>query len=64
LFVAKQQLLFLCIFSCLMLFALSWLVSSNFYLLFVPACILSAMYILSERKAYLIKKDFDENGIF
>ena len=62
--VAKEQSIFLCLFSCVVSFLLAWVVNSSLYFLFVAVFLFSLFHILNEAKLLLIKKDFDENGIF
>lgn len=62
--VVKRESIFLCIFSSLVLFLLAWIANPALYLLFVPVSIFSIAHIFNEYKFYLLKKDFEENGIF
>ncbi|MFA5931138.1 MAG: hypothetical protein WC821_02400 [archaeon] len=60
----KRESIFLCAFSCSVLFLLAWVVSAIYYVLFIPVLIFSIIHLANEHKLFLIKKDFDENGIF
>ena len=62
--VVKQQSIFLCIFSSMVLFLLSWIANPLLYFLFVPVAGFSIIHLFNEYKFHLIKKDFEENGIF
>lgn len=60
----KRESIFLCAFSCMVLFLLAWVVSAVYYVAFFPVLVFSLIHLANEHKLFLIKKDFDENGIF
>jgi hypothetical protein len=63
-FIAKKQSLFLGVFSCSALFLLAWIMDKIFYVPFVLALLVFVSIIWRQQKLLLIKKDFEENGIF
>ena len=60
----KVQSVLLCFFSSLALFLLAWLLNPVIYLVFFPVFLFSIFHSVAEYKWYVLRKDFDENGIF